>query len=104
VGGSPARGVGCRVVKIRLRRQGAKKHAFYRLVVAEASAPRNGRFLAEIGYYDPTTDPPVVHVEVEEALRWLRNGAQPTETARSLLSKAGVMAQLRGQPARPEGR
>ena len=83
------------VVKIRLRRQGAKKHAFYRLVVAEASSPRSGRFLAEIGYYNPTARPPVVHIEADEALRWLRQGAQPSETARALLSRAGVMAALR---------
>lgn len=83
------------VVKIRLRRQGAKKHAFYRLVVAEASSPRNGRMLAQIGYYNPTANPPVVHVVEEEALRWLRQGAQPTDTARSVLSRAGIMRKLR---------
>lgn len=83
------------MVKIRLRRQGGGRHAFYRLVVADAAAPRNGRFLAEIGYYNPTTDPPVLHVEKEQALRWLRHGAQPSDTARALLSRAGVMAALR---------
>jgi len=85
------------LVKIRLRRQGGKKHPFYRLVVAEASSPRDGRFIAEIGYYNPTVNPAVLHVEEEEALRWLRQGAQPSETARALLAKAGVFRRLREQ-------
>ncbi len=84
------------MIKIRLRRQGGKKHPFYRLVVANADSPRDGRCLAEIGSYDPTRRPAAVHIEEEEALRWLRNGAQPSETARALLSRAGVLQRLRG--------
>lgn len=91
------------MVKIRLRRQGAKKHAFYRLVVADARSPRDGRFLAEIGYYNPTVDPPVVHVDVDAAVRWLRQGAQPSETARALLARAGVWARLRAPAASSSG-
>ena len=87
------------MLKIRLRRQGGKKHPFYRLVVANVDSPRDGRALAEIGFYDPTRNPAAVHVEEEEALRWLRNGAQPSETARALLSRAGVLQRLRGASA-----
>lgn len=83
------------MVKIRLRRQGGKKHAFYRLIVSEAEAPRDGRFIAEIGFYDPTRRPAAVRVDEEAALRWLRQGAQPSETARALLARAGVLARLR---------
>jgi small subunit ribosomal protein S16 len=83
------------VVKIRLRRMGAKKNPFYRLVVADARSPRDGRFIEEIGYYDPTREPAVVHIEEEKALRWLRSGAQPTDTARSLLERAGIFRRLR---------
>lgn len=83
------------LVKIRLRRQGAKKHPVYRLVVADSTSPRDGAFLAEIGTYDPTQHPAALHVKQEEALRWLRQGAQPSETARALLARAGVLAQLR---------
>lgn len=87
------------MVKIRLRRQGASKRPFYRLIVADAHAPRDGRFLEEIGYYNPTTNPAVLHVQEEAALRWLRQGAQPSETARALLAKAGVLRRLREQEA-----
>ena len=78
------------MVKIRLRRMGAKKHPFYRLVVADARSPRDGRCLEEIGYYNPTAKPAVLHVEMERAVEWLRRGAQPSETVRSLLKRAGV--------------
>ncbi|MBX6378608.1 MAG: 30S ribosomal protein S16 [Clostridia bacterium] len=77
-------------VRIRLRRTGAKNQPRYRLVVAEARSPRDGRFIDEIGYYDPTRQPAVVHVDAERARLWLSRGAQPTETARALLRKAGV--------------
>jgi small subunit ribosomal protein S16 len=87
------------VVKIRLRRQGGKKHPFYRLVVAPSDAPRDGRFLAEIGYYDPTREPAALHVDVEAAVQWLQRGAQPSETARALLARAGVLERLRAQRA-----
>lgn len=83
------------MVKIRLRRQGAKKRPMYRLVVADSTSPRDGAFLAELGTYDPTQNPAALHIKREEALRWLRQGAQPSETARALLARAGVMAQLR---------
>jgi len=83
------------MVKIRLRRQGATKRPFYRLIVADSQSPRDGRFIEEIGYYNPTVNPAVLHVEEEAALRWLQRGAQPSETARALLSKAGVLQRLR---------
>lgn len=80
--------------RIRLRRMGAKKAPFYRLVVADSRSPRDGRFIEEIGYYDPTKNPTVINVKEERALYWLKNGAQPSETVRSLLNKAGVIAKL----------
>jgi small subunit ribosomal protein S16 len=78
-------------VKIRLRRMGAKKAPFYRVVVADARAPRDGRFIDEIGFYNPTKDPAELKIETEKALTWLRRGAQPSETVRSLLRKSGVL-------------
>ncbi|HHW92191.1 MAG TPA: 30S ribosomal protein S16 [Firmicutes bacterium] len=78
-------------VRIRLRRMGAKKAPFYRLVVADSRMPRDGRFIDIIGYYNPTTDPAVVKVDEEKALDWLGKGAQPSETVRSLFKKAGIM-------------
>ncbi len=77
-------------VKIRLRRMGKKKHPFYRIVVADARSPRDGRFIEELGYYDPTKDPSVIKVDVEAAKKWLANGAQPTDTVSKLLKIAGV--------------
>ncbi len=91
------------MVKIRLRRQGAKKHAYYRLIVADSQSPRNGRFLAEIGTYDPNQQPAALRIQTEEALRWLRNGAQPSETARALLKRAGVLRLLREARAGGDG-
>ncbi len=79
-------------VKIRLRRMGAKKNPFYRIVVAESRAPRDGDFIEEIGYYDPKKQPAVVEVKAERASYWLRNGAQPSQTVRDILRKAGVSA------------
>lgn len=70
---------------------GAKKRPFYRVVVADSRAPRDGKFLDEIGYYDPTKDPAVIHIDEVKAMRWISNGAQPTDTARSLLRKTGVL-------------
>lgn len=81
-------------LKIRLRRMGAKKAPFYRFVVAEATAPRDGRFVEELGYYNPTKDPAIVEIDEEAALKWLSNGATPTDTVRSLLSKKGIMAKF----------
>jgi len=79
------------LVKIRLRRVGAKKKPSYRLVVADARAPRNGAFIAIIGHYNPLTDPETIVIDGEKALTWLRQGAQPTATAARLLSKVGIM-------------
>lgn len=81
-------------VKIRLKRMGAKKAPFYRLVVADSRSPRDGRFIEEIGYYNPTTEPAEVKIDEDKALKWLQNGAQPSDTVRSLLSRAGVMKRL----------
>ena len=79
------------MVKIRLRRMGAKKAPFYRIVVAEFRSPRNGRFIEEIGYYDPMKEPAVIDVDAEKAKTWLANGAQPTETVKALLVKSGAI-------------
>ena len=78
-------------VKIRLRRMGAKKAPFYRIVVADSRYPRDGRFIEEVGYYDPTKEPSVIKIDEEKAKTWLANGAQPTDTVRGLLKKAGVL-------------
>ena len=78
-------------VKIRLRRMGAKKAPFYRIVVTDGRYPRDGRFIEEIGYYDPTKEPSVVKVDAEKAKTWLQNGAQPTDTVRTILKKQGVL-------------
>ena len=77
-------------VKIRLRRMGAKKAPFYRIVVADSRYPRDGRFIEEIGYYNPLEEPAVIKVDAEKAQKWMQNGAQPTDTVRSLFKKAGV--------------
>ncbi len=82
------------MVKIRLKRLGALKHPCYRLVVMDQRSRRDGRVIEEIGFYDPQKEPAEVRVEEEAALKWLRNGAQPTDTARSLLKKAGVLDKL----------
>lgn len=78
------------MVKIRLKRMGAKKKPFYRIVVADARAPRDGATIAEIGYYDPTKNPYVLSVDIENAKKWIGNGAQPSDTVRALFKKAGV--------------
>lgn len=77
-------------VKIRLRRMGAKKAPFYRIVVADSRYPRDGRFIEELGYYNPQEEPAVIKVDAEKAQKWMANGAQPTDTVRALLKKAGV--------------
>ena len=79
------------MVKIRLRRMGAKKAPFYRVVVADSLFARDGRFIEEIGYYDPTKEPSVVKIDAEKAKQWLDNGAQPTDTVREILKKAAVL-------------
>ncbi|MBR4279115.1 MAG: 30S ribosomal protein S16 [Clostridia bacterium] len=78
-------------VKIRLRRMGAKKAPCYRIVVADSRYPRDGRFIEEIGFYNPMKEPAEVTVDSEKAKKWISNGAQPTETVRSLLKKSGVI-------------
>ena len=79
------------MVKIRLRRMGAKKAPFYRVVVADSRFARDGRFIEEIGYYDPTKEPSVVKIDAEKAKQWLDNGAQPTDTVREILKKPAVL-------------
>ncbi len=78
-------------VKIRLRRMGAKRAPFYRVVVADSRFPRDGRFIEEIGTYDPTKDPAIVNIDGEKAKKWISNGAQPTDTVKALLKKNGVI-------------
>ncbi len=78
------------MVKIRLRRMGAKKAPFYRVVVADSRYPRDGRFIEELGTYDPRQDPAAINIDVERAQAWIKTGAQPTETVRDLLKKAGM--------------
>ena len=79
------------MVKIRLRRMGAKKAPFYRIVVADSKFPRDGRFIEEIGTYNPLTSPAEIKVDTEKAEKWLKNGAQPTETVKALLKKSEVI-------------
>ena len=78
-------------VKFRLRRMGAKKNPFYRIVVADSRFPRDGRFIEEIGYYNPMEEPSVVKVDPEKAKKWIEDGAQPTDTVRELFKKHGVI-------------
>lgn len=79
------------MVKIRLKRMGAKKAPFYRIIVADSRSPRDGRFIAQLGTYNPLTNPAEIKVDEEETLKWLSNGAMPTDTVRNILSKAGIM-------------
>ncbi len=78
-------------VKIRLRRIGAKKAPFYRIVVADSRYPRDGRFIEEIGYYDPSTEPNTFKVDAEKAKKWISTGAQPTDTVKALFKKNNVL-------------
>ncbi len=78
-------------VKIRLKRLGAKKAPFYRIVVADSRSPRDGKSIAEIGYYDPTKEPAVIKVDADAAKKWIGTGAQPSDTVKALLKKAGVI-------------
>lgn len=78
-------------VKIRLRRMGAKKAPFYRIVVADSRYPRDGRFIEEIGYYNPLENPPVVKIDADKAKQWISNGAQPTDTVKALLKKNQII-------------
>ena len=78
-------------VKIRLRRMGAKKAPFYRIVVADSRYPRDGRFIEEIGYYNPLQDPPVVKIDAEKAAKWIAYGAQPTDTVKAIFKKNDII-------------
>lgn len=79
------------MVKIRLRRMGAKKAPFYRVVVADSRFPRDGRFIEEIGTYDPMKEPAEVKIDAEKVKEWMKNGAQPTDTVKSLLKREGIL-------------
>jgi len=81
-------------VKLRLRRDGRRHYAFFHLVAADSRAPRDGKFIEKLGYYNPNTDPPQIHLNHERVLYWLQQGAQPTETVRSILSKEGLLLKL----------
>lgn len=79
------------MVKIRLKRMGAKKRPFYRLVVADSRSPRDGRFIEEVGTYDPIANPAMVHIDADRVREWMRRGAQPSDIARKLLEQQGVL-------------
>ena len=79
------------MVKIRLKRMGAHKQPFYRVVVADSRAPRDGKFIEEIGYYNPMTEPKEIRIDEEAASKWLSNGAQPTETVKKLFKNSGII-------------
>ena len=92
------------MVKIRLKRMGMKKMPFYRLVVTDSRNPRDGRFIEEIGYYDPMTEPATVKIDVESAKQWLKNGAQPTDTVKSLFVANEVIPAGKRPPAKTGGK
>ena len=79
------------MVKIRLKRMGAHKQPFYRVVVEDSRAPRDGKFIEEVGYYNPMTEPKEIKIDAEKAKKWLANGAQPTETVKALFKKSGII-------------
>lgn len=81
-------------VKIRLKRMGAKKKPFYRVIVADSRSPRDGKFIDHIGHYNPISDPVDVKIDAEKAIKWLNNGAQPTDTVKDLFKKHGVYEQM----------
>ncbi|HHT50394.1 MAG TPA: 30S ribosomal protein S16 [Eubacteriaceae bacterium] len=78
-------------VRIRLKRMGAKKRPFYRIVVADSRAPRDGKFIEEIGYYNPVSEPVEIKIDGEKALQWINKGAQPSDTVKSLLKRQGIL-------------
>jgi small subunit ribosomal protein S16 len=90
------------MVKIRLRRMGTKKRPFFRVVVADARSPRDGRFIENIGKYHPMSDPSIIEIDEERARHWLARGAQPSDPVRVLLEKLGIWERLRGEPRMPE--
>ncbi len=85
------------MIRIRLRRTGATKQPHYRIVVADARAPRDGKYIDLVGHYDPLTEPATIDVDTEKATRWVQQGAQMTETVEKLFARAGVLDQVRGQ-------
>ena len=85
------------MVKIRLRRVGAKNRPSYRVVVADSRAPRDGAFIERIGFYDPLTEPETLTIDEDKALKWLRNGAQPTEPVARMLDRVGIMGKFRAE-------
>jgi small subunit ribosomal protein S16 len=89
------------MVKIRLRRVSARKQPSYRIVVAESTSPRDGRFIETIGHYNPRTDPPTIHIDEERALHWLRHGAQPTEAVAKMLRDLGITDRLARETTEP---
>ena len=90
-------------VKLRLKRMGAKKKPFYRIVAADSRSPRDGKFIEEVGYYDPTKSPAVIKVDLEKAMKWLSTGAIPTHTVRNLFSKEGIMKKFHESKTKKEG-
>ena len=90
------------MVRIRLRRQGAKKQPTYRVVVADQRSPRDGRFIENIGFYDPRTDPPTIRIKADRALHWLGVGAQPSDAVLRMLKKTGIWQQFKGIEFEPE--
>ena len=78
-------------VKIRLKRMGAKKKPFYRVIVADSRSPRDGKFIEELGYYNPLNEPAEVKIDADKAKQWLSNGAQPTDTVKGLFKKSGIL-------------
>jgi len=90
------------MVKIRLKRMGAHKKPFYRVVVADSRNARNGKFIEELGYYNPLTDPADIKIDLEKAEKWIAQGAQPTDTVRELLKKAGASGKKAAKAAKKE--
>lgn len=87
------------MVKIRLRRMGTRNKPFYRVVVADSRSPRDGKFIESIGYYNPLVDPASIKIDEEKALKWLRYGAQPTDTVRRLLERLGIVGKFEQEQA-----
>lgn len=84
-------------VKMRLKRMGAKKQPFYRIVVSDSRSPRDGRFIEEVGYYNPAADPTVLNIDEEKAIDWIKKGARPSNTVKNLLKKAGIYQKMQEQ-------
>ena len=91
-------------VKLRLKRMGSKQKPFYRIVAADSRSPRDGRFIETVGTYNPIKQPAEVNIDEEKANKWLNNGAQPTDTVKALLSKAGILAKRAAAKTKKEGK